>query len=113
MEVHRRGAQDGIERIAGNALQAVALQPVFRFEMSDAGLDRGATFHPSPQRPRRPASSSLIHMHRRSARVVVAAGFIENTNFKAIIWAAKAGFKIVGLRSRGASPALLEIILEV
>ena len=40
-------------------------------------------------------------------------GFIENTNFKAIIWAAKAGFKIVGLRSRGASPALLEIILEV
>ena len=40
-------------------------------------------------------------------------GFIENTNFKAIIWGAKAGFKIVGLRSRGASPVLLEIVLEV
>jgi hypothetical protein len=40
-------------------------------------------------------------------------GFIENTNAKAIIWAMKAGFKITGLRSRGASPALLEIILEV
>ena len=40
-------------------------------------------------------------------------GFIENTNSKAIIWGTRAGFKIIGLRSRGASPALLEIILEV
>ena len=73
MEVHRRGTQDGIERIAGNTLQPIALQPVFRLQMSDAGLDRGAPFHPSPERSRRPASASLVHMHRRSARVIVAA----------------------------------------
>jgi len=65
MEVHRRGTQDGIERIAGNTLQPIALQPVFRLQMSDAGLDRGAPFHPSPERSRRPASASLVHMHRR------------------------------------------------
>ena len=73
MEVHRRGTQDGIERVAGNALQAVALQPVFVFQMSDAWFDRGASFHPSPECSRRPASSSFVHMHRRSARVIVAA----------------------------------------
>jgi len=73
LEVHRRGAQDGIDRIAGNTLQAVALQPMFHFEMSDAGFDCCATFHPSPQRPRRPPSAPLIHMHPRSARVIVAA----------------------------------------
>lgn len=73
MEVHRRSTQDGIERIAGNALQAVALQPMFRLQMSDAGLDRGATLHPSPECSRRPASCSFVHMHHCSARVVVAA----------------------------------------
>src|ERR1019366_3299539 len=73
VEVHRRSAQNGIERSAGNALQAVALQPMFHLEMSDAGFDRGATFHPSPERSRRPASSSFVHMHRCSARVIVAA----------------------------------------
>jgi hypothetical protein len=38
LEVHRCGAQDGIERIARNALQAVARQPVFRLQMPDAGF---------------------------------------------------------------------------
>src|SRR5208337_4681648 len=41
--------------------------------MSDAGFDCGAAFHPSPQRPRRSASSSLVHMHGCFALVIVAA----------------------------------------
>src|SRR5208282_1754225 len=60
VEVHRRGTQDGIERIAGNTLQPIVLQPVFRLQMSDAWLDRGAAFHPSPECSGRPASSSLV-----------------------------------------------------
>ena len=40
-------------------------------------------------------------------------GFVENTNIKALFWAMRAGFRITGLRSRGALPVLLEIILEV
>ena len=50
LEVHGCGGQDGVDRIAGNALQPVALQPVFVFQMSDAWFDRGTAFHPSPQR---------------------------------------------------------------
>jgi len=73
VEVHRRGTQDGIERIAGNALQPVALQAVFVLQMPDAGFDGGAAFHPSPERLRRPASSSFVHMHGGLARVIVAA----------------------------------------
>ena len=73
MEVHRRGAQDGIERIARNAFQAVALQPMFRLQMSDAWFDCGTAFHPSPERARRPAPSSLVHAHSYTTFIIVAA----------------------------------------
>src|ERR1039457_6216881 len=46
VEVHRRGRQDCVDRIAGNALQPIAFQPVFVLQMSDAWLDRGAAFFP-------------------------------------------------------------------
>jgi len=41
VEVHCRGRQDHIDRIALNALQSIAFQPVLTLRMSDAGLDRG------------------------------------------------------------------------
>jgi hypothetical protein len=40
LELHRCGTQDGIERIDGTTLQAVALQPVFVLQMSDALFNR-------------------------------------------------------------------------
>ena len=65
LEVHRSGAQDGIERIAGNALQAVALQPMFHLEMSDAEFDRVAArarFIDGPRRYlARSVAASAIH----------------------------------------------------
>ena len=38
VEVHRGGGQDSIQRISGNTLQTIALQPVFVLKMSDAGF---------------------------------------------------------------------------
>src|ERR1035437_3515030 len=73
LEVHCRGAQNGIERVSGNALQAIALQPVFRLQMSDAGFYRRAPFHPSPQRPRRSTPLPLVHSHSYSTFIIVAA----------------------------------------
>jgi len=73
LEVHRRGAQNGIQRIAGNALQAVAIQPVFRLQMPDAGFDRRAPLHPSPQLPRCPTSLPPVHAHSYRAFIIVAA----------------------------------------
>jgi hypothetical protein len=61
------------ERIAGNALQAVALQPVFRLQMPDAGFDRRAPLHPSPQLPRCPTSLPPVHAHSYRAFIIVAA----------------------------------------
>jgi len=73
IEVHRRGTQDGIDRIAGNALQAVTFQPVFRLQMSDAEFDRGTPFYPSPAtgEPNRPALPPLSTQARRSSRGLV------------------------------------------
>ena len=48
LEVHGRGRQDSIDCISGNALQAIAFQAAFILLVSDAGLHRGAAFHPSP-----------------------------------------------------------------
>ena len=39
-------------------------------------------------------------------------GMVEGKNTKALIWALKAGFKILGLRARG-TDVLLEVIKEV
>jgi len=73
MEVHRRGRENRIDRIAGNALQAIALQPVFVLQMSDAGFDRRAAFHPSPECARRSASLPLVDMHSNFAVIFMAA----------------------------------------
>ena len=73
MEVHGCGCQHGVERVAANALQPIPFEAVFVLQMSDAGLDSGAAFHPSPQRFWRAASGSFIDMHHDSARVAVAA----------------------------------------
>ena len=73
MEIHRRSTQDGIERIAGNTFEPIALQAVFGLEMSDAGFDGGATLHPSPECSRCSASFPFVHMHRCLAGVIVAA----------------------------------------
>ena len=73
LKVHRRCAQDGIQRISANAFQAVALQPVFRLQMSDAGFDRRAPLHPSPQRTRRSPSLPLVHAHSYFTFIIVAA----------------------------------------
>ena len=73
VEVHCRGRQHCVDRVACNALQPVALQTVFQLQMSDARFDCGAAFHPSPQRPWRSASSSFVHMHGCLAFVIVAA----------------------------------------
>jgi hypothetical protein len=73
VEVHSGSGQDGIDRIAGNALQPVALQSVFVFQMSDAWFDYGAACHPSPQCLRSPSSSSLVDVHGGRSVIVVAA----------------------------------------
>jgi hypothetical protein len=73
MEVHRRGTQYGSERIAGNALQAVTLQPVFVLQISDAWFSRHATLNQSPERTRRSVSSSIVHAHSHSTFITVAA----------------------------------------
>ena len=72
MEVDCCSSQDCIYRISGSAFEPIAFQSVFALQVSDAWFDCGAAFHPSPQRWRRPASSSLVDMHRDSAVVVVA-----------------------------------------
>lgn len=73
MEVHRCGRKHGVDRVPVSAPQPVALQPVFVLQMPDAGLNRGATFHPAPQRPRSSAPSALVDMHCDRAVIVVAA----------------------------------------
>ena len=65
--------EKSVDRVTGNTLQAVPVQSVFVLQMADAGLDGGAAFHPAPQRPRRAAPSSLVHMHGNLALVVVTA----------------------------------------
>ena len=48
MEVHRCGRQNRVDRVAGNALQPIALQPALVLQVSDAWLDRSTAFPPSP-----------------------------------------------------------------
>ena len=71
LEVHRRDRQQGIARVSGSTLQPIALQSMFCFQMSDAGFNCGAVFHPSPQRLRCSTSASFVHMDRRRALVIM------------------------------------------
>ena len=72
VDVHSCSRQDRIDRIALNALQPITFQPVFSLQMSDAWLDRGPTFHPSPLCLRCPSSSSPVDMHGGCAVMVMA-----------------------------------------
>ena len=49
MEVHPKGAQDGIESITLNPTQAVAVHSMLSFQMSDLRLDRRSPFRQPPK----------------------------------------------------------------
>jgi len=71
LEIHRCSRQNRVHRISGSTLQSIALQPVFRLQMSDAGFHGGAVLHSSPQRLWRSASASLVDMDRCLAFVIM------------------------------------------
>ena len=73
LEVHGRGAEDGVDGIAGGAFEPIALKPMFAFEVADGGFDRRAAFHPSPESFGRRPSAAFVDMHRPGARVIVTA----------------------------------------
>ena len=72
LEVHRGGCQDGVDRISGSTLQPIPFQAVFVLHLSDAWLDRGTAFHPSPSCARCPPSSSLVDMQGDRTVIVLA-----------------------------------------
>ena len=63
LEVHPGGGQDGINRVTGNPLQPVALQPVFVLQVSDAGFDGSSVLHPLPECLCRASSLPFIDVH--------------------------------------------------
>ncbi len=71
VEVHGCGRQHRVDGIAGDTFQPIPLLPVFRLQMSDAGFDGSAAFHPAPQPPRGSAPPPLVDMHRDRALAVV------------------------------------------
>jgi hypothetical protein len=73
VEVHPYRAQDGIEPIALNPAEAVALHSMLSFQVPYPRLDRRSPFHPPPHAPIDPPAMALIHMDFDISRVSMAA----------------------------------------
>ncbi len=69
MEVHPHRAQDGIEPIALNPAETVALHSMLSFQVPYPRLDRRSPFHPPPQAPIDASAMALIHMDFDISRV--------------------------------------------
>ena len=69
MEVHPHRAQDGIEPIALNSAEAIAVHSMLSFQVPNPRLDRRSPFHPPPQAPIDPPAMALIHMDFDISRV--------------------------------------------
>ena len=72
VEVHSGTAEDGIEPVTFNALEAVAVHPVLFFQVSDSRFNGCPAFHPAPQTPGSSPTAAFVDMNLNLARVSMA-----------------------------------------
>jgi hypothetical protein len=69
VEVHPNGAQNGIEPVAHNPVEAVAVHSVLSFQVPDSRLYRRTPFHPPPQALGGPPAVAFVDMDLNLSRI--------------------------------------------